>query len=992
MKLMRAIFFMAALLSGVHLQSQTPYVPPVAIPYNPAAENFIGIFTSGNYTNYKNGTQNVYAYNASLNAVGVTYNANYTIKAANSIDLKAGTSVTGLSAGSFHGYTDPPPFQVVSFHPNGFNGIPLYDKFELGLTLPENITKRIDDFFGEYKKGGKNGYGCHYDYGPGSVNINPYDPDQISVEATFTLNGNPSTAKLVYGFYYREYTYSSGANTPTYQGTDWIEDTQLKYHWRVRFAPKEFGVYHIKWVVKVKDPNNPNNLIILTDNDGQYFTTAPSGDRGFIQLNTGDKFFTTQTSGSPVKTILPIGMNIDAPTWVVPASGGFANTNYFEVLPDAECAGPIDLWSCTPDNGYYPSRFWRHREKIKRLAQYGANYVRVFTNHYQIENEHAGIYDAFQGRPLEVGLSNNDVSAPPLRPGAQYYKGINRQAQLWELDRLLDMAKENDIYVQLVTLAVTERLNSDTAPYKTTKVFGGYWKEHCYIPIITSPDTSKTEQFFTDPNSIRMYKKRLRYMIARYGYSTNIAAYELTNEADFIRIQGHHVGDINDVYGPWLNTMSTYIRTPVASGGLGHTDQLLTISTASTASIDVINTNNAGYLDFLSAHPYAPLNNTYHNQYGVELGKRLYYNKPCQSGETGLTGDACMREYSEYANPHFHKLLWSSTFTGGLTSGLEMWLHGLEYDAITWDNEASNYVCGQGFKEHFKPLQAFIKDIDFQQEHFTPKYWATDMVDIYSPEGDPVLEAFYLVNSGGYNADKAIGYVHNRHFSFTRLMNENNPAPFYDPKIKTEYILDTGCRGYGHPSVWQQPGNIVETGNLAPDGVLIRGMIPNAYYHVEWYDTYTDPLISTPLLSVSSSFLTDVTGNAVIFPPDFTYDCHGQEFAFKLYLDFDPHGGEPPLGGAGRILSPGSNISGVAAEKISEPTVFPNPATETVCINYDRNTFRDFILEIYDESSRLINKQSNTDCMDVSQLKSGLYFLKFTSGAYQKMFKVNVLH
>jgi len=72
--------------------------------------------------------------------------------------------------------------------------------------------------------------------------------------------------------------------------------------------------------------------------------------------------------------------------------------------------------------------------------------------------------------------------------------------------------------------------------------------------------------------------------------------------------------------------------------------------------------------------------------------------------------------------------------------------------------------------------------------------------------------------------------------------------------------------------------------------------------------------------------------------------------------------------------------------------VYPNPATETINFSCDKTIYKDFTLELLDETGRSMLKQSNEDKVNVSSLTSGFYFLKFTSQGYQKMFKVNVQH
>lgn len=66
--------------------------------------------------------------------------------------------------------------------------------------------------------------------------------------------------------------------------------------------------------------------------------------------------------------------------------------------------------------------------------------------------------------------------------------------------------------------------------------------------------------FFVNPKSIARYKNRLRYIIARWGYSPAIAAYELFNEVDNVMYSDpqHPISAISIV--KWHQEMSAYIK------------------------------------------------------------------------------------------------------------------------------------------------------------------------------------------------------------------------------------------------------------------------------------------------------------------------------------------------------------------------------------------------------------------------------------------------
>jgi len=121
---------------------------------------------------------------------------------------------------------------------------------------------------------------------------NPYDPDQISVEAIFT---DPSGNKTkIYGFYYEPYTIYFKQN-----------DSYLHFKktgsglWKVRFVPQEIGGY-------------TGTLRVVTADYGTATTPIPpflvtaSANPGFIRVSDSGRYLVFQNGSF----FYPIGQNI----------------------------------------------------------------------------------------------------------------------------------------------------------------------------------------------------------------------------------------------------------------------------------------------------------------------------------------------------------------------------------------------------------------------------------------------------------------------------------------------------------------------------------------------------------------------------------------------------------------------------------------------------------------------------------------------------------
>jgi hypothetical protein len=117
----------------------------------------------------------------------------------------------------------------------------------------------------------------------------------------------------------------------------------------------------------------------------------------------------------------------------------------------------------------------------------------------------------------------------PWSFGAEHTSGSRTNYSLptgWQLEYVLQLAEQKGIYVQLC-------LDYHGMFEVTPDVWGGnnYWPQHPYNFTNGGPCLNQNA-FFTNSVAKTFYKKRLRYLIARYGYSPNLLAWEFFNEID----------------------------------------------------------------------------------------------------------------------------------------------------------------------------------------------------------------------------------------------------------------------------------------------------------------------------------------------------------------------------------------------------------------------------------------------------------------------------
>lgn len=197
-----------------------------------------------------------------------TLSANLTLNPSKEVRLQPGAIAGNFnSQGGFHAYVSPSSIDVVSFNPNGWENIPKYERFELGVKLPTNIQSMIDNFLN------------------GLSGINPYDPSQIQVECSFN-NG----AYTRYGFYYRNFIT---------QNNMWIEQP-TDYKFRIRIAPEQ--VVSNKAIIKIYVQG------VLIETLERYFQAMDNNDPGHLNVSSNGNLLKLQHSNG--KMFFGVGQNI----------------------------------------------------------------------------------------------------------------------------------------------------------------------------------------------------------------------------------------------------------------------------------------------------------------------------------------------------------------------------------------------------------------------------------------------------------------------------------------------------------------------------------------------------------------------------------------------------------------------------------------------------------------------------------------------------------
>lgn len=265
----------------------------------------------------------------------------------------------------------------------------------------------------------------------------------------------------------------------------------------------------------------------------------------------------------------------------------------------------------------------------------------------------------------------------------------------WRLDQVLALALKNNIHI---CLCFNPERSDDGSCY------GGlmdiFRASNTAWGRLLASEKLGFEQFFTDPLAKEMYRDKIRYVVARWGYSTNIFSWEFWNEIEA-------VGPKEGTYA-WMREMTAYLRS------VDPWQHLIKSSAHHAWSPEYWGQDNG---DLNDVHPYfgwagdeGPKNL---GAFIPEFSSGVYATgRPFMVAETGIAREV-MTKYGragELADKdttcfHVHEALWGGLFAGSAGSGMVWW----------WDEHVDLH---NGYFR-FKAIADFVADIMFNRESFT---------------------------------------------------------------------------------------------------------------------------------------------------------------------------------------------------------------------------------------------------------------------------------
>lgn len=647
-------------------------------------------------------------------------------------------------------------------------------KAEWQLHLPADVQQAVDAWISNQRDGGNR-----------SPAINPFDPEQLDVRGKVLGPGLPEAGEPVFGFYYEGYA----RNTSSEDKNQWDwEAVDEERGFRFRWAAPATGIYSMAYWIDLPGRERIAGTHIT------FEIRNYSWQDQFIGISANGHYLSYRNFQRPEQSggtvFFPVGKNIwegaydcgcaipCAPLSMLPGEENYPCSVCYQEKDGDLCCGlslANRMSRCKP---------WSRESTVRDLCLPVASYLKL---HHVIE---------------QVARSGANTLRFPLYPSSfeiefeKINNYLDRQYQAWELDQVIEKCEALDLHLQLNM--------GMQSPYQCHPYGAVNW-DWFDTNVCDEPGESASWcyrkdlsleapfDFFADDAARKFYKKKLRYFIARWGYSSRILLLELFSEmngAGSGTVYNHpekgcawwnkprHLPmpynedmQYRSILSSWNLEMLQYIKTD-----LGHTRHLLTVNYTGKAPMEGYNDPDpciSENLDstWLSPHCDVICWNNYSasahrfreisvDEYGI-AGKRAGYR--CETGwsatDDRLTGYANTTKPVLYGENGFGDQLMACDHTGFVRDLLAITFSGHASSGMSWDEiDDTSHWAWMGYVRRFMDNQV-IRYADLGDGLWEPEY-ATSAAG-----GTSLVETVYLKNDRRSDY-AAAGVVMNRSWNW----------------------------------------------------------------------------------------------------------------------------------------------------------------------------------------------------------------------------------
>lgn len=824
-----------------------------------------------------------------------------------------------------------------------------YEKLELGVNLPSMINCAVKDYL--ENESGKcwdqdmiNWNTCAITL-PTSMWLNPFAPEDISLKAVFTSPTGKTTRR--YGFFYRDFERAlilEDPSCPEIEGNEYNSwrEVPTDYRWRIRFSPDEVGAWTVNVFLEVPNPNY--NLSLQLPNS-LTFNCTQSTKKGYVTTELNRQHLRYEDDES---TFFGTGENLP-----------FGEFMGMHKNPLSTCGN----W-CTEHDVLYQYNT-EMNEYLDELHATGANMARITMNApgYSPEWEQLGCYDC-------------------------------RQGAAWEFDQILEKADNLGIYIMLFIQGHGEF--KDDVNWCSQFLYN--WSNNPYLSIngLTGPS-----KFYGSQEARNYFKRRLRYIDARWGYSPAILSYELVSEADdvFAVKEDYYTNTQYQLdFKNWMSEMTDYVRNDLLENRKRH---LLTASYTQLYEPAAVTHNIWGLpnVDLVCLHYYHPHEATnYRTRFQLQHDMWNIYFKPVMFNEMGSSHSHRIEAFTDM---NLHNNVWATTMMGGFSCGFNWYANEIHQD-----------------DKNFQRVLVTLTDF-MEGENLADYQWFAKKSKSFSPpEAFNWIENFYMT-SESLDAKKVIGWAHNRSYyaqnlnyhpdnvatlgpNFTRevesgdsLYNEittlvhgklrytdeercrflNDPLDLTNDYPSTNWPISgspdlISCTALGSPKDVPNYDNKLYDPMIPKPACYIDlvGLLPAEDYQTDFYNTR----VSGPPVS-SYTATTTANGELYVLMPATDYDH--RDWAYKTY----------------QVTSPIKKASGDSAPSWHFD-LHPNPSQGLVMVDFANPVKEELTLQVLNPIGQVVWEQKIDQVVqyeiDLSNHPRGVFFVRLGNSEYSQTQKL----
>lgn len=316
-----------------------------------------------------------------------------------------------------------------------------------------------------------------------------------------------------------------------------------------------------------------------------------------------------------------------------------------------------------------------HRDRRYLEFHSGEPYLAVGMN---LLGKELGHYGYFLDRLATAKCNFIRIWLSPRTLGFELAPGEYAQDKCAQFDRLLDMCQERGIYVMACLTDFREVCSFSDHGYWEQSPFNVANSGPCFVP----------EDFFRRSEAKKLYRRKLRYSVARWAAHPNLMSWEFFNEVNIT--EGWR--EIPDEVRVWHREMGEYLRAlepydrPITSSFAGIEDDVLW---------------EQPNMDIPQRHFYLTPGNSFVDYAASAQTALARHCKPALIGEFGRRRN----EFGEIdsAGVSLHNGLWASVMSGGCGTAMTWW----------W-----GWVDEHGLWRKYADVQRFVEGVDWPAEQF----------------------------------------------------------------------------------------------------------------------------------------------------------------------------------------------------------------------------------------------------------------------------------